>query len=94
MLRKIVLILVALSCLLVPAVIFADNHDPKRIMPAEVMAKLTAGEDVVILDTRTSTDWQVGTLMIADALRVKDNETLNQIVRKIPLERLIVTYCT
>lgn len=94
MLKQIALGLVVASCLLLPASAFADNHDPKRIMPAEVMARLNAGENIVILDTRTSADWETATLMIANALRVKDNDTLNQIVRQIPLERLIVTYCT
>lgn len=94
MLRKIALILLAGCYLLVPAVGFADSHDPQRIMPHEVMAKLSAGAEMVILDTRTSDDWQAGTVMIANALRVKDDATLNRIVRQIPLERLIVTYCT
>ncbi len=94
MLRKIGLILVALCCLLVPAVVLADKHDPKRIMPAEVMARLSAGENIAILDTRTTADWTTGTRLIANAQRVKNNETLNRIVRKIPLDRLIVTYCT
>jgi len=94
MLKRILLLLVAAGCLLVPAVAFSDSHDPKRIMPAEVMAKLSAGETIAILDTRTSADWKVGTLMIANAQRVKNNETLTQIVRQLPLDRVIVTYCT
>jgi rhodanese-related sulfurtransferase len=63
-------------------------------MPAEVMIRLDAGEDIVFLDTRTTADWAAGTTMIANALRVKNNVVLNRVVRKIPKERLIVTYCT
>ncbi|HEY5674695.1 MAG TPA: hypothetical protein VIR78_13370 [Malonomonas sp.] len=94
MLKRLALLMVATVCLLVPAVAFAHDHDPKRIMAAELMAKLNAGEDIVIIDTRTTASWAVGNPMIINAQRVKDNESLTKLVRQIPLERTIVTYCT
>ena len=94
MLRRVALFLITLVFMVSPAVVFGDTHDPQRIMPAEVMAKLDAGETIVFLDTRTTTEWAAGTKMIANALRVKNNQVLNQIVRTLPSERLIVTYCT
>ena len=94
MLRRVFLVSIALLCLLVPTVVLADTHNPQRIMPAEVMKKLAAGETIVFLDTRTTADWETGTVMIANALRVKNNEVLTKILREVPRERLIVTYCT
>lgn len=94
MLRCVSLLLVATFCVLAPTIAAADAHDPKRIMPAEVMEKLSAGEDILFLDTRTSADWKAGTSMITNAIRVKDNEHLKKIVRETPKERFIVTYCT
>lgn len=94
MLRGVSLVLVAVFCLLLPAIALGDSHDPKRIMAEEVMEKLNAGENILFLDTRTSHDWNTGSSMILNAIRVKDNEHLKQIVRETPKERFIVTYCT
>lgn len=94
MLRRVALFWVVLGFMVSPAVVFGDAHNPQRIMPAEVMAKLDAGETIVFLDTRTTGEWAAGTQMIANALRVKNNQVLSQIVRTLPQGRLIVTYCT
>lgn len=94
MLRCVYLVLIALFCVFAPAIVLADAHDPKRIMPAEVIEKLAAGEKIVFLDTRTTADWASGTAMIPNAIHVKNNEVLNKALREIPKERLIVTYCT
>jgi len=94
MLRYFLLSSLILFSFLVPAAAIADDHDPARIMPAEVMQRLNAGEDIVFLDTRTPSGWAAGTTKIANAYRVTSNEELNQVLHNIPPERLIVTYCT
>lgn len=94
MLRCVPLIMVIVFNALVPATVLSDSHDPKRIMPAEVMERLSAGEDILFLDTRASADWNAATSMITNAIRVRDNSHLNKIVRETPKERFIVTYCT
>ncbi len=94
MLRFLFLSSVVLICFIAPSFAIGDSHNPKRIMPAEVMKKMAAGEKILFLDTRTSADWARGTAIIVDAFRVNNNEVLNLILSKVPMERLIVTYCT
>lgn len=94
MLRYATLTLVVLICALAPAIALADSHDPQRIMVEDVMSKMTAGEDVLFLDTRNSKDWENAKRMIPDAIRVGNSEILTRIAKETPKDRLIVTYCT
>lgn len=94
MLRHLSLLFVALICFLTPALVFGDGHNPKRIMAAEVMEKMNAGEPVFFIDTRTSGAWAASSVKIANAQRAANNEVLNKIVQKVPEGGLIVTYCT
>ncbi len=94
MLRFIFLSSVVLICFIAPSIAIGDSHNPKRIIPAEAIKKLNSGEKILFLDTRTSADWTASTKKIAGAFRVDSSEILTQILRKIPMERLIVTYCT
>lgn len=85
----------ALLCsLVVSAVAMADSHDPKRIMPAEVMVKMEAGEAILFLDTRNSHDWAEAEVMIPGAIRIGSREELTRVIEETPKEMLIVTYCT
>lgn len=92
--RSVSFLMIALFLLIVPAMVNADAHDPKRIMPAEVMEKLSAGEEVLFLDTRSSGDWKSATSMIQNAVRVKNDAHLTELMTQVPKEKLIVTYCT
>jgi hypothetical protein len=94
MLRFLFLSSVVLICFIAPSIAIGDSHNPKRIMPAEVIQKLNAGENILFLDTRTSRDWTASKVKIAGAFRVGSNEDLNRILRKAPMGRLIVTYCS
>ncbi len=94
MLRFLLLSSVVLICFIAPSIAIGNSHNPKRIMPTEVMKKMDAGENILFLDTRTSRDWTASKVKIADAFRVGSNEDLNQILRKTPVGRLIVTYCS
>ena len=93
MLKRLVLAVVATAFLFAPIVALADSHDPKRILPSEVMERLNAGEDILFLDTRTSYDWSSAGTKIQNAIRV-DNEILARIAKETPKDKLIVTYCT
>jgi hypothetical protein len=94
MLRFLFLSSVVLICFIAPSIAIGDSHNPKRIMPAEVMKKLNAGENILFLDTRTSADWTASNVKVAGAFRVGSSEVLTQLLRKTPIERLIITYCT
>jgi hypothetical protein len=92
MMRLIILIIA--FCGFFPALALGDSHDPKRIMPAEVMMKMNAGEAVLFLDTRNTRDWNNAKEMIPDAIRISSNEVLTRVAKETPKETLIVTYCT
>ena len=92
--RLVTLILILLICGLAPVGAFANDHDPKRIMIDELMKKMEAGEDVLFLDTRNSSDWSNAKVMIPNAIRVGSNQLLTEIANETPKGKLIVTYCT
>ena len=94
MLRFLFLSSVVLICFIAPSIAIGDSHNPKRIMAAEVMQKLSAGENILFLDTRTSRDWTASKVKITGAFRVGSSEILTQILQKTPMERLIITYCS
>ena len=92
--RSLALVLLLMLWTLAPTIVLADSHDPQRIMPAEVMERLNAGEEIIFLDTRTPADWAAASSMIPNAIRARDNAALNKVVRETPKDQLIVTYCT
>lgn len=94
MLRWVTLIFIVLICGMAPAGAFANDHDPKRIMVDELMKKMDAGEDILFLDTRNSSDWAKAKVMIPNAIRVGTNQILTDIAKETPKGKLIVTYCT
>ena len=64
-----------------------------RIAPAELSRRLTAGEDIVIVDLRGSLDFAADPRTIPGALRLasEDLETRHDV---IPRDREVVLYCT
>ena len=94
MLRWVTLILLVLICGMAPVGAFANDHDPKRIMIDDLMKKMDAGEDILFLDTRNSSDWTNAKVMIPNAIRVGTNQILSDIANDTPKGTLIVTYCT
>lgn len=64
-----------------------------RITPEELKQRLDAGEDVVVLDLRTTLDVEAMGYMIPGALRVAAEE-LEGRPATLPRDREIVLYCT
>ncbi len=92
--RSMLLVLVAFFCTLVPGPVLAHDHDPLRIMPAEVMTRLSSGEEIFFLDTRTNAARASMKAMLPDAVQVTNSDVLSRVVRETAKESLIVTYCT
>ena len=61
----------------------------RRITPAEVQQRLTAGEKPILLDARTS----VGVLVAQGAVLVPPDR-LEAWAKDVPKKSLIVAYCT
>ena len=66
-----------------------DPTVARRITPAEVQQRLTAGENPILLDARTS----VGDLVAQGAVRVPPDR-LEAWAKDVPKKSLIVAYCT
>jgi membrane protein DedA with SNARE-associated domain len=64
-----------------------------RITPAELKAKLDAGEDMLVVDLRQRVDFEVEPSIIPGALHLT-TEDLERRHHEIPREREIVLYCT
>jgi len=85
--------LLALSLLLPPTVLQADNI-PERITVDQVRALLDNGEKVIFLDTRRGYSWDSSQVKLPDAVRISDNASLAAEVNSLSREEKIVTYCT
>jgi membrane protein DedA with SNARE-associated domain len=64
-----------------------------RISPAELMRKMTDGEDLVIVDLRHELDWENEEVRLPGALHMVPEDVVNR-HREIPRDRDIVLYCT
>ena len=91
---SILLILMTLLGTFVSGPVLATDHDPQRIMVADVMERLTNGEEIVFLDTRVDLAKASVKSKIPNAILIKNGDVLNQVIQETPKEQLIVTYCT
>lgn len=64
-----------------------------RIMPDEVHRRISAGEDLLIVDLRRDNDYAASERMIAGALRVRP-ASFHRFAHHLPRDRDIVFYCT
>jgi rhodanese-related sulfurtransferase len=70
-------------------------HNRFRIVPAQVIGAIEAGDTPVLLDVRTTTDFETSPLRLPGALRVEP-ETVSaaDFTLQVEPEQMIVTYCT
>ncbi len=64
-----------------------------RIMPDEVQRRVSAGEDLLIVDLRRDDDYASSERMITGALRVRP-ASFHRFAHHLPRDRDIVFYCT
>lgn len=64
-----------------------------RIRPEELKARLDAGEEIVIVDLRSSVDFEAEPETIPGALRIDGADLVHQHER-IPRDREVILYCT
>ena len=74
--------------------VMSHDHDPPRILIADVKTLLDNGEEVIFLDSRTDVDREEGTATIPNAILINNNAALKQFVQNTPKERVLVTFCT
>jgi rhodanese-related sulfurtransferase len=64
-----------------------------RISIDELHRRIEKGEHVVLLDTRSPDAWEQSDVELPGAIRVPADE-VDQHLREIPRDRMVVTYCT
>jgi rhodanese-related sulfurtransferase len=64
-----------------------------RITPEELMRKMEAGEEIVVVDLRHSLEFEAEGVSVPRALRVSPDE-LDRRHQEIPRDRDVVLYCT
>jgi membrane protein DedA with SNARE-associated domain len=64
-----------------------------RVTPEELKEKIARGEEVVIVDLRSSIDFEAEPLTIPGAIRMA-NEQIEQEYEKIPRDREVILFCT
>ncbi len=67
--------------------------DPERIEIAEVKSRMERGENILLIDSRSSSSWDKSDLKIKGALRISDEEIQGRL-NDLPRDRPIVVYCT
>ncbi len=68
--------------------------DVERITIADFQTLQSSGKKVVIIDTRSSSQWQRAKDKIPGATRVTSLEDLQKLKNEVPPDTEIVTYCT
>ena len=68
-------------------------YDVPRITPEEVMARMRAGEKIVIVDVRSPGAYRAGKIRIKGDIRIAPDE-LEDRMFELPMGAEIVTYCT
>ena len=64
-----------------------------RITPEELKQKLDAGEDIVVVDLRSSTEFDADGIKLPGAVHMRPDE-LDERHEEIPRDRDVVLYCT
>lgn len=72
---------------------FLRQIEVARITPEELKRKLDAGEDLVVVDLRSSPDFEVDAATLPGALRLLPDE-IEARFRELPTDREVVLYCT
>ena len=67
--------------------------EPTRISVAEVKKRMDGDEPVLFIDTRSPAAWDASKVKLPGAIRIHYSE-LEQRLKELPRDRLIVTYCT
>ena len=70
------------------------SNDPERITIDQVLARMDRGEAITFLDSRNDHAWSQAGSIIPGALRVSNNEHLRKLIKDLPKDSFIVTYCT
>jgi rhodanese-related sulfurtransferase len=66
-----------------------------RILPAQVIGAIEAGDTPVLLDVRTTTDFETSPLRLPGAVRLEpDAVSAGDLTLDVAPEQMIVTYCT
>ncbi|RPH81188.1 MAG: hypothetical protein EHM88_11525, partial [Candidatus Rokuibacteriota bacterium] len=66
-----------------------------RILPAQVIGAIEAGDSPVLLDVRTTTDFETSPLRLPGAVRLEPGSvSAGDLTLDVAPEQMIVTYCT
>lgn len=86
--------LIILLCLLLSVGYAQDLSDDIRITPEATLALLKKGEKVLILDVRSESHYRSSANRIAGDVRLDDFDKVDELLKGVPKERIIVAYCT
>ncbi len=67
--------------------------DPERIEAGEVEDRIERGEQVFLIDSRSSSSWSNSAAKIKGALRIPEEEVEDRL-KELPKGRPLVIYCT
>ncbi|MBI5327986.1 MAG: hypothetical protein HZB80_06825 [Deltaproteobacteria bacterium] len=88
--QRLYVVFIALGFLLLPFIAAAADD---RISIKELKAKMDKGEDIVILDVRTSSAYMGSKIKIKGAVRI-DPDSIERKYQSLPKDKEIITYCT
>ena len=91
--KRLYALLFVLSIMMLPSVVFAENAGVHKIKPEEVKAKMDKGENILILDVRSTGSYMGSNVKIKGAVRI-DPAAIEMKYKDLPMDKEIITYCT
>ncbi len=86
--------IITLLCLLLSVAYAQVPGDDITITPEATLALLKKGEKVLILDARSEGHYRSSANKIVGDVRIDDFAKVDELLKQIPKERIIVAYCT
>jgi len=88
------IIVLALNLLMVSVVFSAVEDNVPRMTVQELKTKMDRGEDVLILDFRTGSEYTASKIKIKGAVRIPLHELEDSRYKELPQDKEIIAYCT
>jgi hypothetical protein len=88
------IMVLALSLVTAPVVCSAAGDDVPRMTVQELKARMDGGEDVLIIDVRTGSEYAGSKIKIKGALRIPLFQLEESRYKELPQDKEIIAYCT
>ena len=94
LLNGLVITVLALNLVMVSVAFSAAEDNVPRVTVQELKAKMDKGENILILDFRTGSEYTASKIKIKGAVRIPLHELEDGRYKELPQDKEIIAYCT